>query len=74
MQKRIKKKDDKKKTLALLAFFAPYPITTVLISCLLVINSKTTVISISKKVNLRRPNKFRLKTLIKKEYYFIYKK
>ena len=52
-----KKKDNKKKTPALLAFSALYPIIITLASRLLAINSKTAVISINKKVNLRRPNK-----------------
>jgi len=45
-----------------------------LASYLLAINSKTAVINTGKKINLRRPNKSRLKTLIKKGRYFIYKK
>jgi len=43
---------------ALLAFFAPCPTITALASRLLAINSKIAVTNISKKVNLRRPNKF----------------
>ena len=53
-----KKKDNKKKTPALLAFLAPCPIITVSAFRLLATNNKTAVINISKKVNLRRPNKF----------------
>jgi len=59
---------------ALSAFFAPYLITTALASRLLASNSKIAVTSTGKKVNLRRPKKSRLKTLIKKGYYFICKK
>ena len=59
---------------ALLAFLAPYLITTVLAFRLLATNSKIAVTNTSKKINLRRPNKFQLKTLIKKKYCFIYKK
>ena len=69
-----KKKDDKKKTLALSAFLAPYPIITVSASYLPAINNKTAVTSINKKVNLRRPDKSWLKTLVKKGRCFIYKK
>ena len=58
---------------ALLAFSAPRSIITISASYLLAINNKIIIISISKKINLRRPNKFRLKTLIKKGYCFIYK-
>ena len=68
-----KKKNDKKKMPALSAFSAFCPITTALVSRLLVTNSKITVISIGKKVNLRRPNKFWLKILVKKGYCFICK-
>jgi len=68
-----KKKDNKKKTPALLAFSAPRPTITISASYLLAINSKIAVTNTGKKVNLRRPNKFWLKTLVKKGYCFIYK-
>jgi len=68
-----KKKDNKKKIFALSAFLAPYLITTASAFYLLAINSKIAVISIGKKVNLRRFNEFWLKLLVKKEYCFIYK-
>jgi len=57
----------------LLAFLALCPIITALASRLLIINNKIAVISTGKKVNLYRPDKSRLKTLIKKECCFIYK-
>jgi len=69
-----KKKNNKKKTLALSAFSAPCPIITISASYLLATNSKITVISTGKKVNLRRPDKSRLETLVKKGCYFICKK
>ena len=52
-----KKKDNKKKTPALLAFLAPYLTTTALAFYLLAINSKIAVTSTNKKVNLRRSDK-----------------
>jgi len=69
-----KKKDNKKKIPILAAFFAFYPIITILASRLLIINSKITVINTSKKVNLRCPDKFWLKILIRKKRCFICKK
>jgi len=68
-----KEKDNKKKTSALSAFLAPRLIITASVSRLLAINSKTAVTSIGKKVNLRRPDKSRLKTLVRKGYCFICK-
>jgi len=56
--KKDKKKDNKKKTPALLAFFALYLTTIILISYLLTINSKTVVTNTSKKINLRYFKKF----------------
>ena len=56
----------KKKTPALLAFFTLYPITNILISYLLTINSKTAVINISENINLQYFNKSQLKPLVKK--------
>jgi len=58
---------------AFLTFFAPRLITIALASYLLATNSKIAIISMSKKINLRRFNKSWLKILIKKGRYFIYK-
>jgi len=69
-----KKKNNKKKTPVLLAFLAPCPTIIASAFRLLAINNKIAVISIGKKVNLRRPNKFWLKILIRKERCFICKK
>jgi len=49
----------------LLAFSIPYLTTTILAFYLLAINSKIAVINTGKKVNLRRPDKSWLKTLVK---------
>jgi len=40
---------------------------------LLATNNKIIIINTSKKVNLRRPDKSQLETLVKKRRYFIYK-
>ena len=78
-----KKKDNKKKTPALSAFSAPRPTTTASASRPLATtasasrplatNSKTAVTSTGKKINIRRPDKSRLKTLVKEGRCFIYK-
>ena len=69
-----KEKDNKKKMLALLAFLAPCPTIIALAFRLLATNSKIAVTSTGKKVNLRCPDKFWLKILVKKGRYFICKK
>jgi len=49
-----------------LAFLVPYLIITALAFYLLITSNKIAVINTNKKVNLRCPDKFWLKTLVKK--------